>query len=101
MKVNDVKGKVEKIIKNTEHPEINKTLFELGMISNITVSENEVSFTLKVPFSGVPIKDMLIDSIRNSLKDEIGDIPVKVNVEEMDSSERERFMKTAQEAWRG
>jgi len=101
MGIEEIKNKVEKVMKNVEHPEINKTLFELGMIKDISVGENEVSFTLNVPLAGIPIKDMLINDIESSLKSAIGDISVKVDIEEMSDDEREKFMSIAQEAWKG
>ncbi|OPX30809.1 MAG: hypothetical protein B1H08_00685 [Candidatus Omnitrophica bacterium 4484_171] len=101
METDEVKNKVEKAIKNVEHPEINSTLFELGMIKDISAGENEVSLTLNAPFAGIPIKDMLIEDIKKALKDAVKDISVTVNVKEMDDDERERFMKMAQNAWKG
>ena len=101
MGVDDIKNKVEGILKSVEHPEINSTLFELGMIKDISVGENEVFLTLNFPFRGIPIKDMLINDIESSLKSAIKNISVKVNIEEMNGDERQKFMSMAQKAWKG
>ena len=101
MGINEAKNKVEETIKNVEQPEINSTLFELGMIKDISVGENEVSLTLNVPFAGISIKDMLIEGIKKALKGIIEDTSVSINVREMNDEERAKFMKMAQEAWKG
>jgi len=93
--------RMEEALKSVEHPEIAYSLFELGMIKDINIEESKVSLVLKVPTLSVPIKDYLITSIEEALKKEDEDVRVEVKVEEMDKEERVRFMKMAQEGWRG
>ena len=95
------RDKIEKIIKQIKHPEIADTLFNLGMVENIDVQDNKVAFTLKIPMLNIPIKDYLINDINSAVKRENGNAKVEINIEEMDEKERAKFMKMAQEAWRG
>ena len=69
----DIKEIVEKTLKEIDHPEIAKTLFELGMI----------------------------EDIKNTLKEKVSDITVEINLKEMSQEEKAKFVKMAQEAWRG
>ena len=94
------KEKIEKIIKEIEHPEINRTLFQLGMIGNINVKNKDISVELKVPFYTVPIREYLIQSIEMAVKKEFQETNVKVEVVEMTPEERMKFMEMAQIYWK-
>ncbi|MCD6221324.1 DUF59 domain-containing protein [bacterium] len=94
------KEKIEKIIKEIEHPEINRTLFQLGMIGDIKVENKDVFIELKLPFLGVPIKNYLIGSIEMAVKKEFQETNVKVEVVEMTPEERMKFMEMAQIYWK-
>jgi len=94
------KSRVEKIIKEIEHPEINQTLFQLGMIGDINVEGKNVSVELKVPFYNVPIREYLIQSIEISVKKEFPEANVKVETIEMTPEERMKFMEMAQTHWK-
>ncbi len=94
------KAKIEEIIKEIEHPEINQTLFQLGMIGYIRVDGKDVFIELKVPFLGVPIKNYLIGSIENAVKKEFQEANVKVETVEMTPEERMKFVEMAQMHWK-
>ena len=94
------KEKIEEIIKEIEHPEINQTLFQLGMIGDIKVDSKDVFVELKVPFLGVPIRNYLIGSIENAVKKHIPGANVKVETVEMTPKERMQFMEMAQMYWK-
>ena len=70
-------------IQRVEHPEINCTLVELGMVKDIQVSGNQVSLKLVLPFLGIPavIRDHLIRSLQQAVAD-FG-AKLKVQVAEM------------------
>ena len=89
------KEKIEKIIKEIEHPEIDRTLFQLGMIGNIKVEGKNVSVELKVTFYAVPIRKYLIQSIESAVKKEFSEANVKVETIEMTPEERMKFMEMA------
>ncbi len=93
--------RIEKALKSIEHPEIAYTLWELGMLEGIVVKEDKVLVTLKLPRVGVPIREQLIESIKSAVKNENVHIDVKISIKEMSDEERIRFMKMAQEAWKG
>ncbi|MEW6681064.1 MAG: iron-sulfur cluster assembly protein [bacterium] len=93
---------IEQALKKIRHPEIDHTLFDLGMIKDVSVKENKkIELTLQVPFIGVPIKDYLIDTIKSAVKNEDEEAEVEVSVKQMSEEERARFMQMAQEAWIG
>ncbi len=51
------------------HPEIARTLVDLGMLKDITVKSNKVALTLALPLMGIPtqVRDYLINSLRQVL----------------------------------
>ena len=100
MGTEDGKDKIGKILKEIEHPEIARTLFDLGMIKDVSIGENKLTFVLKVPMLSVPIKDYLIDNIKKAVKAVSEGVDVEVSLQEMDQEERAKFMAMAQEAWR-
>ncbi len=90
--------KVKSILADLKHPEINLTLMELGMIGDIDIRNNEVTVTLKIPVLGIPILGMLSDMIKERINSELN-VYADVKVEVMNESEKQRFMKLAQENW--
>ena len=82
------------------HPEINRTLVELGMVKDITMKDNEVTLTLVLPFLGIPvsIKDYLMNSLRQAVM-KLG-AKVEIRVAEMSQGERKAFLAMEQESWR-
>lgn len=52
-----------------EHPEIDCTLVELGMVQGIQVNGSRVSLKLVLPFLGIPaaIRDYLIHSLQQAV----------------------------------
>ena len=101
MTLENIKEIVEQTLKKIEHPEITRTLYELGMIEDVRFEDKKISLTLKLPFKEIPIKEFLIEDIKRTLKEKIPDIIVEINLKEMDQEERLKFIKMAQEAWRG
>jgi ATP-binding protein involved in chromosome partitioning len=81
-------------------PEIDYSLVDLGMIKDVVFNENEVSLTLKLPFSEIPIRDYLIKVKKKALADLDQAIEVELAVVEMDPQERDEFMKKAKEGWK-
>jgi len=91
---------VEKTLSKIIHPEINYSLVELGMIENVVCKQKHVSLTLKLPFLQVPIKDLLIESIKKALSDLDSSIQVEMNIEQMSQEQRDKFAKMAKEGWK-
>ena len=92
---------VHQAIKQVMHPEINRTLLELGMVKDITLKNDEVRLTLVLPFLGIPvsIKDDLMNSLRQVVM-KLG-VKIEVRVAEMNQEERLAFLAMEQENWKG
>ena len=91
---------VQQALSEVMHPEINYSLIDMGMIKDVVCKERQVSLALKLRFLQVPVKDLLIESIKKTLADLDNSIQVETNIEEMSQEERENFMKMAKEGWK-
>jgi len=91
---------VDQALSKVMHPEINYSLFDLGVIGDVVYKEMKVSLTLKLPFLQVPIKNLLIEIIKKTLVDLDSSIQVEINIKEMSQEERDKFTKMAKEGWK-
>ena len=91
---------VEQALSKVMHPEINYSLVDLGMIEDVICEEGKVRLTLKLPFLNVPVKELLIQSIGETLTDLDETIQVKVNLKQMSEQGRDYFAKMAKEGWK-
>ena len=91
---------INQYLSKVMHPEINYSLFDLGMIKNIVCKEKKVSLILKLPFLEVPVKGLVIENVKKALADMDSSIYVEINVEEMSQEERNNFTKMAKEGWK-
>jgi len=92
------KEEVMNILNKVMHPEIDASLVELGMIKEVNVKENKVTVVMVFPFPGVPIKGMLIESVKKPLEDAGLNVEIKDTV--MDQGELEKFFRMEQEKWK-
>jgi ATP-binding protein involved in chromosome partitioning len=92
---------VHKAIEQVMHPEISRTLVELGMVKDITLEDDEVTLTLVLPILGIPasIKDYLENSLRQAVM-KLG-AKAEIKIAEMNQEERLAFLAMEQEGWRG
>jgi len=92
---------VHQAIGQVLHPEINRTLVELGMVKDIVLKDDEVTLTLALPFLAIPvsIKDYLVNSLRQAVM-KLG-AKVQIRVAEMNQEERLAFLAMEQENWKG
>jgi len=88
---------VHQAIGQVMHPEISRTLVELGMVKDIALKDDEVTLTLALPFLGIPasIKDYLVNSLREAVI-KLG-AKVEVRIAEMNQEERLAFLAMEQE----
>ena len=95
------KEKIEASIKKVEHPEIAMPLVDLGMVRNIDVQDDGVTFSLVIPFMGIPdvIRDMMIGAVKKAVEEE-GSTIKDVAIEVMTEAEREAFFHKEQSNWR-
>jgi len=92
---------VHQAIGQVMHPEINRTLVELGMVKDIALRDDEVTLTLALPFLAIPlsIKDYLVNSLHQAVM-KLG-AKIEVTVAEMSQEERLAFLAMEQESWNG
>lgn len=92
---------IHQAIGQVMHPEINRTLVELGMVKDITLKDDEVTLTLVLPLLSIPasIKDYLMDSLRQAVM-KLG-AKIEVRLAEMNQEERLAFLAMEQENWKG
>jgi metal-sulfur cluster biosynthetic enzyme len=89
---------VQKAVGQVKHPAIDHTLLDLGIVKDITVEGNKVTVTFAFPFPNIPIKDRLVNSIREPIE-ELG-AEVEVKITEMNQAELQKFLTMEQEAWK-
>jgi ATP-binding protein involved in chromosome partitioning len=92
---------VHQAIGQVMHPEISRSLVELGMVKDVALRGDEVSLSLVLPFLGIPaaIKDYLVSSLRQAVMD-LG-AKVEIKIAEMNQEERLAFLAMEQEGWKG
>jgi len=94
------KKDIENALSKTVHPEINFSLIELGMIKDIKINGAIISVTLMVPFLEIPIKEDLINLIKDSITNLSENIKIIIKTDEMNEKEKEKFMKLARKGWK-
>jgi len=87
---------VRQVLQGVNHPELNRSLVELGMIRDIRVDDKRVKFTLVLPFKEVPIKDQLVAKARAAVLALDNVEEVDIELAEMTQKERARFMSVQQ-----
>ena len=91
-------------IHSIEHPEIACTLNELGMIGNIEFDneENSISVILNLPMMTIPIqiRDMLINSIAESLRQKASGTKLKISLAQMTDEQRRNFFFLSKQSWK-
>jgi metal-sulfur cluster biosynthetic enzyme len=94
-------GDIHQAIGQVMHPEINRTLVELGMVKDIALKDDEVTLTLVLPLLGIPVlvKDYLVNSLRQAVT-KLG-AKVEIRIAEMNQEERLAFLAMGQESWKG
>jgi metal-sulfur cluster biosynthetic enzyme len=92
---------VRQAIKEVMHPEINRTLVELGMVKDIALKDDQVTLTLVLPLLNIPvsIRDYLVNSLQQAVT-RLG-AKIEVRIAEMNQEERLAFLAMEQENWKG
>ncbi len=85
-----LEDQVQQVLAGIKHPEIGRSLVELGMIKDVLVTERKVTLTLVTPFGKVSIEDILV----NSISETIGRLgaELEINRAVMTEEERNRFL---------
>jgi len=92
---------VHQAIGQVMHPEISRSLVELGMVRDVALKGDEITLTLVLPFLGIPasIRDYLMNSLRQAVMG-LG-TKVEIGTAEMNQEERLVFLAMEQEGWKG
>jgi Mrp family chromosome partitioning ATPase len=81
---------------SVEHPEIKgQNLVGLGMIPEIAIKKDRVDVMLALPFPEIPIKDALMEKVRETLAPLAGGATLEIEVTQMDPRQRAAFMDLA------
>jgi len=94
---------IRQALAGVNHPEIARTLVDLGMLKDIMVKGKKVSLTLALPLMGIPtqVKDYLTNSVRQALANLDASLEIDINLAEMNPQERAKFFAMEQEGWTG
>jgi len=90
---------IRRAVAKVRHPEIDNTLVELGMIKDITSTDDKVILTMALPFLHIPIKEHLVHSVQEPVR-KLG-VEIEVKLVEMSQEERETFISMARKGWIG
>ena len=82
------------------HPEIDYSLLDLGMIKEVSVEQETVKVTMNLPFPGVPVKDLLVQIVKDAIADKDEAARVEIAFATMSEAEREEFGRKAREKWK-
>jgi len=99
MTVNVFSDTVKKLLEKVKHPSIDDTLLNLGIIKNVEVEGNKVIITLVFPFENIPIKELLVNLVKESLDRLKMDIEIKTTT--MNKKELQKFLNLEQKNWTG
>ena len=95
----DFEKQVQEIIKRVEHPAIKFSLLDLGLIREYQIKNHDVKIILAFPAMNIPIKDMLINSLKEPLEAICSNIDFEIDV--MTLEERNKFFQLEAEGWKG
>ena len=90
---------VRKILADVKHPAIDHTLLELGIIRAMNIENGKATIILAFPFPNIPIKDHLINRVREPVE-KLG-VEVEMEVTVMNQEELQRFLAMERDAWKG
>ncbi len=86
-------------IEQVKHPAIDHSLVDLGIVKDVAIAGQKVTLTFAFPFPNIPIKDMLIDSVRLPLQNLGAEVEVETTV--MDQAAVQKFLAMEQDGWKG
>jgi len=90
---------IRKAIAGIKHPAIDHTLLELGIIKTISIESCKATIILAFPFPNIPVKDHLINIVREPIEKLGVEVEMKATV--MNQEELQRFLAMEQDAWKG
>jgi len=91
---------VMEAMSTTTHPEIDYSLVDLGMIKEVGVEQETLQVTMNLPFPGIPIKDDLVQIVKDAIAEKDKAARVEVTFAAMSEAEREEFARKARAKWK-
>jgi len=91
---------VIQVMSKITHPEIDYSLLDLGMIGAVDVEQETVRITVNLPFPEVPIKDHLVQIVKDAIAENDEAANVEVRFATMNEAEREEFRRKARDKWK-
>ena len=96
MPTNPSESQLLEALRQLKHPEIEqRTLEELGMIQEVSVTDNRVAVTLALPLMQAPAKPALIDLVKHAISDMAPALEAEVHFTKMNPDQRAAFMAAA------
>ena len=89
---------IHKEIAQIKHPFIDCSLIDLGMIKKVEINESKVKVIFALPFPNIPIKDSLINSVKNSIEKFGVELDTELTV--MTQEELQNFLNLEKENWK-
>jgi len=88
-------------LKSVEHPEIAVSIVDLGMILDVTVTDNTAKVAIALPMLNIPqvVANAILQSIYEPIRD-LG-LQMKPVFFEMTPEVRDNFFTTARANWKG
>ena len=84
-------SQILKVLETVDDPELKKNLVELGMVHDVKVEGENVSFTLALTTLACPLRERIIDEAKQAVLALQGIEQVDVNLREMTPEEKERI----------
>jgi len=91
---------VIQVMSRVTHPEIDSSLLDLGMIKEVRVEQEAVRVTMNLPFAEVPIRDHLVQMVKDAIAEKDEGAEVEVSFAAMNEAQREEFRAKAWEKWK-
>jgi metal-sulfur cluster biosynthetic enzyme len=90
---------VKKELSKVKHPAVDCDLVKLGIVKNVKVQANKAVIDIVFPFAEIPIKEYLMDSVRQPIE-KLGLI-VEIQTTVMNEKELQEFLALEKENWKG
>jgi Mrp family chromosome partitioning ATPase len=71
-------------------PELGRNIVELGMVRDVAIVGNQVSFTLALTTMACPLRGRIVDDAKQAIAELDADLEVRVDLSEMTDTERRR-----------
>jgi Mrp family chromosome partitioning ATPase len=84
-------AQIRKALEGVMDPELNKSLTELGMVSQVMIDNDRVDITLALTTLGCPLKDQIVEDVKRAVGALEGVKAVEVALTEMTEEEKRRI----------